>query len=403
MRPDGLLDYGHRVPPSSAHPLNVTLCSALAQGGIAHYSHGLAGALQSMGIDTTVLMYGFPEFDLEGFPRSHRIVKELQLSISRRTTVTSPFRNLYEMLKTTQKSQIIHFQWSLGQRTDRLHWPVLHRLGKRIVYTAHDVLPHEPEIMSHEHCRWLYHRADALFVHGERMKELLLGNFDVNPAVVHVIPHGNYNFISDAPSPWDRASARRSFGWDENDRVVLFFGLIRAYKGLDTLIEACRMVRDMGLAPGQRLRLVVAGRPFGNHWQEGRYEALIRDANLSSNVLLEFGHIDMKDIARIFHAADVVALPYKRGSQSGVLRLAYSFRKASVATSVGSLAEVPQHDLTRFVPPEDPTQLALALREILLDPELARSLGERGRHYADTDLGWDDIAKTTCAVYDSLT
>jgi len=119
-------------------------------------------------------------------------------------------------------------------------------------------------------------------------------------------------------------------------------------------------------------------------------------------VLLEFGHIDMTDIARFFLAADVVALPYKRGSQSGVLRLAYSFRRASVATSVGSLAEVPQHDLTRFVPPEEPAQLAVALREILLDPELARGLGERGRHYADTALGWDEIAKTTRAVYDSL-
>jgi glycosyltransferase involved in cell wall biosynthesis len=184
--------------------------------------------------------------------------------------------------------------------------------------------------------------------------------------------------------------------------VVLFFGLIRSYKGLDTLIEACRIVREMGLAPGQRLRLVIAGRPFKNHWQEAGYDALIRDANLGSNVLLEFGHIDMKDLARFFHVADVVALPYKQGSQSGVLRLAYSFRKASVATSVGSLAEVPQHDLTRFVPPEEPTQMAVALREILLDPELARGLGERGRQYADSALGWGDIAKTTRAVYDSL-
>lgn len=382
--------------------MNVTLCSALAQGGIAHYSHGLAGALQAIGIDTTVLMYGFPAFDLEGFPRTHRIAKGLELSVSRRTTITSPFRNLYEMLRTSRHSQIVHFQWSLGQRTDRLHWPVLDRLGKRIVYTAHDVLPHEPEIMSHEHCRWLYHRASALFVHGERMKELMTRHFDVDPGVVHVIPHGNYNFISDAPSVWNRENARESFGWDDDDRVVLFFGLIREYKGLDTLIEACRLVRDMGLGNGQRLRLVIAGRVFRNHWQDGGYEAQIRDANLASNVRLEFGHIEMKDVARYFHAADVVVLPYKRGSQSGVLRLAYSFRKASVATSVGSLAEVPQQDLTRFVPPEDPARLAAALRDILLDPDAASGLGERGRHYADTVLGWDGVARTTRAVYESL-
>jgi hypothetical protein len=103
MRLSRLLDYGDRVPSFSAHPLNVTLCSTLAQGGIAHYSHGLAGALQAMGIDTTVLMYSTPDFDLEAFPRHHQIVKTLELSISRRTAVTSPFRNLYEMLKTTRR------------------------------------------------------------------------------------------------------------------------------------------------------------------------------------------------------------------------------------------------------------------------------------------------------------
>lgn len=387
---------------STARSLNVTLCSALAQGGIAHYSHGLASGLQSLGIDTTVLMYGFPEFDLEGFPHDHRIVKKLELSISRRTKLTSPFRNLYEMMHAARRSDVVHFQWSLGQRTDRLHWPLLQRLGKPIVYTAHDVLPHEPEIMSLEHCRWLYHRASALFVHGERMKELLVGHFQVDPGTVHVIPHGNYNFIADTPGVWDRAKARASFGWDDDDRVVLFFGLIREYKGIDTLLEACRLVRDQGLAKGQRLRLVIAGRIFRNHWQDGRYEEMIRHANLGSEVRLEFGHIEMKDIARFFQAADVVAIPYKRGSQSGVLRLAYSFRKPTVATSVGSLAEVPQEDLTRFVPPENPVELAAALRDLLLEPDAAHLLGEHARHYADTVLGWDGVARTTRAVYDSL-
>jgi len=382
--------------------LNLTLCSALAQGGIAHYSYGLANALQDGGTNTTLLMYGHPEYDLEEYPHRCRVVKKLELAISRRKTVTSPIRNLQVMLKTAFRSEVVHFQWSLGQRTDRLHLPILRRLGKRIVYTAHDVLPHEPEIMSLEHCRWLYNSVDSLFVHGDRLKQLMLDRFQVDPASVHVIPHGNYNFISDTPGAWNRESARASFGWNEDDRVVLFFGLIRAYKGIDTLLEACRIIRDRGLAKGQRLRVVIAGRVFNDHWAEGGYEAQIRDAHLEEQVHRHFGHIDMRDIARFFQAADVVAVPYKRGSQSGVLRLAYSFAKATVATSVGSLAEVPPEDLARFVPPEDAGAFAAALQDLLENPETAKALGDRARRYADTELSWDRIASTTRAVYTSL-
>ena len=381
--------------------MNVTLCSALAQGGIAHYSYGLACALEAAGVATTQLMYEFPEYDLDEFPHPHRLVKKLQLAISRRTKLTSPARNLRVMLQTSWRSDIVHFQWSLGARTDRLHVPLLRRLGKQFVYTAHDVLPHEPEIMSLEHCRWLYHQAGALFVHGESLKQLLTERFDVSPQLVHVIPHGNYNFISDTPGPWSRVSARASLGLDEHDAVVLFFGLIREYKGIDTLIEACRIVRERGLAPGQRLKLVIAGRVFRDHWNEGGYERQIADAGLSDSVQLHLGHISMRDIARFFNAADLVAVPYKRGSQSGVLRLAYSFGKPAVATIVGSLSELPQ-DLTRFVPPEDPGAFAEVTRALLLDADAASSLGQRARNYADTELSWDRIAATTRQVYATL-
>ena len=95
----------------------------------------------------------------------------------------------------------------------------------------------------------------------------------------------------------------------------------------------------------------------------------------------------------------MLAVPYKRGSQSGVLRLAYSFGMATVATRVGSLAEVSGHDITRFVPPADAGAFADALDELLCDQELARSMGARARHYADVELGWDRIAQTTRAVY----
>jgi len=382
--------------------VRITLCTALAQGGIGQYSYGLACALQAAGVDVTQLIYEYPEYDLEAFPHPYRLVKKLQLAISRRTRLTSPMRNLRVMLQESWAADIVHFQWSLGARTDRLHIPVLRRLNKPIVYTAHDVLPHDSNVMSLEHCHWLYHHADALFVHGENLKRLLTERFDVDPSLVHVIPHGNYNFISDVSGPWTRARARESLGLSEDDCTVLFFGLIREYKGIDTLLEACRIVKERGLHSGRRLKLLLAGRVYRDHWQEGGYARSIEEAGLSDTVKLHLEHISMQDIARFFNAADVVAVPYKRGSQSGVLRLAYSFGKPAVATSVGSLSELPAADLTRFVAPEEPEAFAVALADLLNDPAAARELGQRARTYADTELSWERIAATTRAVYASL-
>jgi glycosyltransferase involved in cell wall biosynthesis len=382
--------------------IDVTLCTLLSQGGIAHYTYCLASALQAAGITVTQLVGSYPEYELQSYPHAHRVLEDLRLGVTPWSRLTSPVRNLQTMLQATRHSQIVHLQWSLGARTDRALLPLLRRLGKSLVYTAHDVLPHESSIMSERHARWLYRYPDALFVHGESLKTLLVGRFDVDPALVHVVPHGNFNFISDTPGPWSRMSARKSFGFEPSDRVVLFFGLIRDYKGLDTLIQACRLVSERGLPRGQRLKVIIAGRVFSNHWDEGRYDAAIRDSGIGDHIQLHLRHVEMAEIARFFRAADVLAVPYKRGSQSGVLRLAYSFALATVATNVGSLSEVSGRDVSRFVAPDDPAAFADELWDLLADTDRAQSLGRRGRKYADEVLGWDRIAQTTRAVYEVL-
>jgi D-inositol-3-phosphate glycosyltransferase len=383
-------------------PSSIAMCAALSHGGIAHYTYALAEGLQASGLDTSVLMYDEPEYDLVGYPHAHRPVPSLRLATSRRRRLTSPAQNLAAVLRASLGRPLVHFQWSLGPRNDRLIWSALRAAGKRIVYTAHDVVPHEPDIMPREHCAWVYERADAIIVHGQQLKALLLENFPVPAQKVHVVPHGNYNFVADTPGRWTRDSARASLGLSAAERAVLFFGLIREYKGLDVLIDACQLLRERGLPDGHKLKLVIAGRSFKNHWHDARYEERIAQAQLTDAVSLHLEHIPMLDVARFFHAADVVAVPYRRGSQSGVLQLAYSFAKGSVATRVGSLAEGPTGDLTRFVEPSDAGALADALFEMLGSESAAATLGSKARAYADSALGWGAITDATRAIYDSL-
>jgi glycosyltransferase involved in cell wall biosynthesis len=378
------------------------MCAALSHGGIAHYSYALAEALQKDGCDTDVLMYSEPEYELGAYPHSHRVTPKLQLGTSPGKRLTSPVWNVATMLNAARGRGVAHFQWSLGPRNDRLVWPALAAAGKPIVYTAHDVLPHEPDIMSRQHSAWIYRKADAVIVHGNSLRGVLQEHFGVADSRVHVVPHGNYNFVADTPSRWDRESARASFEFEARDRVVLFFGLIRAYKGLDTLIDAVSLLNARGLADGRRLRLLVAGRAFKDHWQEGRYEERIREARLGDSVSLHLRHIAMAEIPRFFQAADVVAVPYRSGSQSGVLQLAHSFSKPSVATRVGSLGEALPEGLIRSIEPERPDQLADELGSLLGDDEEAARMGARARGYVDTALGWSEIAAKTRAIYAAL-
>ena len=373
---------------------------SLANGGISHYTYCLADALTCHGVQANVLMYDYPAYELETLPHRHRVMPTIRMSHTKLARVADPLRNLKTLTAAARRSDVVHYQWAAGPRTDPWQWRTVKRLGKPVIYTAHDVKPHEGDIMSRDHSLWVYRNADALIVHGQRLRDTLLEMADVSPEKVHIVPHGNYNFVADLYQKWGRANARASFEFCEDDHVVLFFGMIRPYKGLDTLIDACGIVKKEHPSHGKRLRLLIAGKPLKNYWEDGGYPQLIVDAGLSQQTRCIVEHIPMEDIGRYFHAADVVAIPYKSGSQSGVLQLAYAFGKPSVVTNVGSFAEVLQDGVTgALVPPDDPAAFAGALAQLSTAPGLAARIGQQGRYYAETALSWDRIAAQTRAIY----
>ena len=197
---------------------------------------------------------------------------------------------------------------------------------------------------------------------------------------------------------WDRGRARASFGYGPDEKVVLFFGLIRPYKGLGDLIAACRLLTQEH--PDVPLRLLIAGRTLDTYWEDGGYARQIAEAGLAEQTTCVIEHIPMEDIGRYFRAADMVAIPYKSGSQSGILQLAYAYAKPVVVTDVGSIAEVVEPGLTGLVvPPSDAAAFAAALAQLLADPEQAQRVGCQGRAYAETVLSWDPIAAQTRQLY----
>ena len=266
--------------------------------------------------------------------------------------------------RLARTADVVHFQWLPVQALDTRLLPNVHPR----VLTAHDVLPREPKPSQLAGQRALYERMDAVVVHSEHGAGRLRDEVGLDPAKVHVIPHGVLDSLVGA-------HATPPFAKDKP--VVLFFGLIRPYKGLDVLLEAWRRARPDA-------ELWVVGMPRMD-------TSFIHGPNVRT--ALRF--VSNAELAGAFRAADLVVLPYREIDQSGVLFTAMAFGKPLLLTAVGGFGEIEGAEL---VPPGDPDALAAALETLLADPaRLERMAGVSRAAY-----GWDAIARRTLDLYAGL-
>jgi glycosyltransferase involved in cell wall biosynthesis len=265
--------------------------------------------------------------------------------------------------------------------------------GSRLVLTAHDVTPFDAQSWSLKIVRRIYHLADRVIVHTESSRAELLAQGVVPAERVSIISHGHYlPYVDQIPT---REEARRQLGLPLDAPVVLFFGQIKAVKGLDVLLQAWPQLA----ARQSDARLLIAGQVWKDDWT--RYAALMDKLPLQDRLHLHLRHIPDEEVAGFFAAADVVALPYRHVYQSGVLLMALSYGRPVVATRVGGLAEVVHDGETGYLAPAgDPVALAEALGRVLDDPDQASAMGRRGRVLVEAEYSWSRIAELTQQVYE---
>jgi glycosyltransferase involved in cell wall biosynthesis len=215
---------------------------------------------------------------------------------------------------------------------------------------------------------------DVVFVLGESARQTLIETWPVTGSV-HVIPHGDEAIFATSAIP----------GAEATRPVVLAFGGITAYKGIDTLCRVWPAVRAQ--VPDAELVIV------------GSVAADVDEAQLRSQVaelpgaVLHIGYVPIPDVAPYFAQARCVALPYKRSSQSGVAHLAHTMRRPVVATRVGDIPAVVRDGVSGvLVEPDDEVALVQALVRLLTDPDLAKSMGEAGAQHLAQEASWDDVA-----------
>lgn len=289
-----------------------------------------------------------------------------------------------------RSADVVHFQWLPVQGLDRHLLP----RGRPLVLTSHDILPREPRPGQLRAQRQLYECFDAIVVHSERGRERLVDELGVPSELVHVIVHGAFNYLAERPpgtppTPPPHATEKA---------VVLMFGLLRPYKGIDVLLDAwagADRADDCDGGPVADAELWIAGMP--------RMDIAALRARAPRSVRFDARFIDQHELPGYFERADLVVLPYLQADQSGVLFTALAFGKPLLLSDVGGFPELAADTgAARVVAAGDAPALARALRELLRDRAALAEMCVKARAAAKGRYSWDAVAASHLALYERL-
>ena len=352
------------------------------------YDHALAAALARAGADVELYTSRFP-YGITPQPHGYA-VHELFYAraariggarLSRARTLARALEHVPGMLRyrrLARRADVVHFQWLALQQLDALLLP----RGVPLVLTAHDILPHQPRAGQRAAQRRLYRRVDAIVVHSQRGRERLIAEAGADPAKVEVIPHGVFAPAADA----GRGAGLPAELVDDGRPVVLCFGLIRPYKGVELLLEAWRGVTGA--------QLWIVGMP--------RMDIAPLRAGAPAGVQFVPRFVSEPELQACFARADLAVLPYLRSDQSGVLNTALGHGVPVLASDVGGFDVVAELGAGRLVPAGDAAALRAALAELAADAPARAALAAGTRAAAAGPLSWDAVAARTLALYERL-
>jgi glycosyltransferase involved in cell wall biosynthesis len=366
----------HVVDPSAyTPPYDHALCRAL----------GLAGA--DIELHTSRFLHGrLPA--AEGYRRRedfYRLVPAGAGGRLRRALKLAehvPDMRLYR--RAAACADVVHFQWLAVQPVDLHLLPARRRADGRprpLVLTAHDVLPREPRPGQLAAQRRLSDAVDAVVVHSEHGLRRLTGELGVDPAHVHLIRHGPltpWEGLAQEPLPPELAGAEGP--------VVLFFGLLRPYKGLEVLLEAWRSV--------QGAELWIVGMP--------RMDVGPMRVASPARVRWLTRFVSGGELHALMRRASLAVLPYREIDQSGVAFTALGAGLPLLLSDVGGFPELAATGAARTFPSGQASALASAISELLADPVQLEAMAAAAGSAPAGEYSWPEIARRTLGLYEYL-
>ena len=315
------------------------------------------------------------------------------LEIRRRLNWFNPIGWVLEAMRVS--GQILHVQWwslPLGPIMLTVMW-IARARGIPQVLTVHNIQPHEKSALYRWVTRALFSQTDRFIVHSMRNASELHELYHVPKEKIRVVPHGVLHSASSSPEAMEVIRSRLQLSPESS--IILLFGGIRPYKGVETALEALNLITERN--PNVVLLIVGALRMDFRRCQE-----IIDQRNLHQHVRTVFNYVPESEISNYFCLSDLVILPYERfSSQSGVGLLALSIPRPLIVSDIGALPELVDDPLC-VVPPGDPNALADSTIEILTNSLLRERLIDVARVKA-SEHSWEAIAQKTLSIYDDLT
>ena len=376
---------------------SVTMIGALPPlKGNAYYCMRLSSEIaESIEVNFISFKRLYPDFLYPGgvidSDKQFQVKERHNLKISRTISYLNPVSWIRAAFLTS--TSVVHLQWwSLPVAPVYLVILLSLKLKKKkIIFTVHNVVPHEKSPLDQWLTSMVLSFGNKFIVHTEDNREKLAKAFQIPEdriSVIHMPVHDMYpaTILSDE-------EIRIKYQLPPAGPVLLFFGNIRPYKGLDTLIKAMPEIIDV--CPSAHL--LVAGQSWGN-WDK-TYGQIIRSLGLEDSVTAILDYVPMSEVANLFETSDLVVLPYIHfDAQSGVGNVALAMKKPLVVTRVGGLEELVREERA-LCPPGDVSGLAQTITRVLTDADLRIKLAMDSAYLGEL-YSWSVAATKTIHVYE---
>jgi len=376
----------------------IAVVSPLGYTGLAYYDFSLCQSLAKEGADIELftsdrwlLCEMHNEFGIvKIFEDCSGDISKLLKGLNYIRSVLSAF---FLILKNDVK--VIHYQIVEVPLVDLLLMVALKVLGKKVVYTPHDIEFAKNGYVNRRLQMLIYSVSDAIIVHKYVNKKKIENSVKSSVGKISVIPHGGYEyFVSDKIN---QGISRESLGLVTNDTLLLFFGVLKEEKGLLLLVDSIKQLKERSV---DGFRVVIAGKPSHGLTEEC-IRSIISDYSISDLIDFRSGFVDDADVQKYYASADYVLLPYLNISESGVLLYSMTVGTPSICSNLEEFNETIIDNETGFLfDINDPCGLANKIQELLLldTSEVEKNLIALVKEKYD----WGAIAKKTLQLYKTV-
>lgn len=306
----------------------------LRGGGISSYNERLAREFMSQGFDTSIYTFSlqYPKILFPGTTQFSTEPPPTDLEIKVCINSVNPFNwiKVGNELRKIKPDIIVVRYWLpfMGPCFGTILRRVKKNKHTKVVCIADNIIPHEKRFGDTLFTEYFVKTVDAFITMSKKVLKDLQKFITAKP--VQFIPHPLYDNFGEKIS---KEEARKKLGISINDKVILFFGFIRKYKGLDILLEAMKILKNKN----QQIKLLIAGEYYDDR---KLYVDLINNLEINEQLILHTDFISNTDVKYYLCAADCVVQPYRQATQSGVTPLAYHFEKPMIVTNVGGLPDM---------------------------------------------------------------